>query len=993
MKEYDINSEKIKNIKNDLEKLGTYTITQVNQLDEVNGTGFVLSHNKTKARVSVVVNDDDNKVFAIGFRTPPTNSKGIQHIVEHTVLCGSKKYPAKDPFVELAKGSLNTFLNAMTYGDKTVYPIASCNDKDFRNLMDVYLDAVFNPNIYSREEIFKQEGWHYELADKDSDIIINGVVYNEMRGVYSSPDSVLANVINQKLYPDTVYSVDSGGDPDVIPSLTREEYLDYHKNYYHPSNSYIYLYGNLNPAEQLEYIDKEYLADYDYLYVPSEIPLQKSFSEPVSYTTYYSVADEEELEKNSILSYNVVVGESKDKILTEAMNILQFILIDSPGAPLKKKIIDSGICSDVEAQYDSSMRQPMFTIVAREANAEDQDKFNIIIEEQLKSYVENGLDKLALEAALNNFEFRAKEASFGRFPKGLALGLDAFESWLYDDELVQDKFSVQNVYSYLRKGINENLLNPEDKTKGFFEELIERCILNNNHKAYITGVPSVGLNQKKDAELAQKMSQYKKTLSDAEIEKLIADTAHLKQYQTEPSTPEELATIPLLSIDDINKKVRPVVNTEEEVCGVKTIKHDIFTNGISYLDMYFRIDDLDFEDLSKAELLFELLKYVDTDEHTYNELSTLINLNTGGVVFTLGTMYREEGAFTYALCKAKTFDNKVNDGIDLINEVITTSHITDKKRIKEILSEIKAAGKNTLVEGGHVTARERAGSYVMLTQKIMEALDGVDYYRFIDYVDKNLDDIYDELAQDLTRIYKKIFRKKSLIISYTSKNEVTALEEGLNRLLPRLSDDDVEDKQFNPVLEVKNEGFKTASKVQYVATAANFKKAGLEYTGALNVLQIIFSYDYLWINVRVKGGAYGAMCDFTRSGLAFMTSYRDPNLGETYQIYKNAADYVENFDCSDRDMVKYIIGTVAKMDAPLTPAMEGVFSFGCYISEITDEERQKSRDEVLSATQEKIRNLAPFVKVLSDSDVICAVGSEDKINESSELFKEITKLF
>ena len=617
MKEYDINSEKIKNIKNDLEKLGTYTITQVNQLDEVNGTGFVLSHNKTKARVSVVVNDDDNKVFAIGFRTPPTNSKGIQHIVEHTVLCGSKKYPAKDPFVELAKGSLNTFLNAMTYGDKTVYPIASCNDKDFRNLMDVYLDAVFNPNIYSREEIFKQEGWHYELADKDSDIIINGVVYNEMRGVYSSPDSVLANVINQKLYPDTVYSVDSGGDPDVIPSLTREEYLDYHKNYYHPSNSYIYLYGNLNPAEQLEYIDKEYLADYDYLYVPSEIPLQKSFSEPVSYTTYYSVADEEELEKNSILSYNVVVGESKDKILTEAMNILQFILIDSPGAPLKKKIIDSGICSDVEAQYDSSMRQPMFTIVAREANAEDQDKFNSIIEEQLKSYVENGLDKLALEAALNNFEFRAKEASFGRFPKGLALGLDAFESWLYDDELVQDKFSVQNVYSYLRKGINENLLNPEDKTKGFFEELIERCILNNNHKAYITGVPSVGLNQKKDVELAQKMSQYKKTLSDTEIEKLIADTAHLKQYQTEPSTPEELATIPLLSIDDINKKVRPVVNTEEEVCGVKTIKHDIFTNGISYLDMYFRIDDLDFEDLSKAELLFELLKYVDTDEHTY----------------------------------------------------------------------------------------------------------------------------------------------------------------------------------------------------------------------------------------------------------------------------------------------------------------------------------------------------------------------------------------
>ena len=993
MSKYSVDSEIIKNFKEELEKLGTYTIEQINDLAEVNGTGFVLSHNKTKARVSVVVNDEDNKVFAIGFRTPPTNSKGIQHIVEHTVLCGSKKYPAKDPFVELAKGSLNTFLNAMTFGDKTVYPIASCNDKDFHNLMDVYLDAVFNPNIYSREEIFKQEGWHYELADKDSDIIINGVVYNEMRGVYSSPDSVLANVINQKLYPDTVYSVDSGGNPDVIPTLTREEYLDYHKNYYHPSNSYIYLYGNINPAEQLKYIDEEYLSDYDYLYVPSEIPMQGAFDEPVKCITEYSVADEEELEKNSILTYNVVLGESKNKTLTEAMNILQFILIDSPGAPLKKKIIDSGICSDVEAQYDSSMRQPMFTVVAREADEKDQDKFVEIIESELRSYVEHGLNKLALEAALNNYEFRAKEASFGRFPKGLALGLDAFESWLYDDKLVQDKFSVQGVYDYLRKGINENLLNPEDKSKGFFEQLIESEILNNNHKAFVTGVPAVGLNQKKDIELAEKMAEYKKTLSQEEIEKLIEDTAHLKAYQTEPSTPEELATIPLLSIDDIDKKIRNIVNSEESVCGIKTIRHDIFTNGISYLDMYFRIDDLDYEDLSKAELLFELLKYVDTDEHTYNELSTLINLNTGGVAFTLGTMFANDGDFVYALCKTKTFDDKVAEGIKLIHEIITSSHITDKKRIREIISEIKAAGKNTLVEGGHVTTRSRAGSYVLNGMKIMEALDGVDYYRFIDYVDKNLDEIYDELAEDLKRLYNKIFRKKALTISYTSKNELSALEDSLGKLLSDISDADVEDKKMVPELVVKNEGFKTASKVQYVATAANFKNAGLEYNGALNVLQTIFSYDYLWINVRVKGGAYGAMCDFTRSGFAFMTSYRDPNLGETYQIYKDAVKYVESFDCSDRDMVKYIIGTIAKMDAPMTPLMEGMFSFSCYICGITDEERQKSRDAILTATQETIRGLAPYVQTIADSDVICAVGSEDKINESSDLFKEITKLY
>ena len=984
----------IEQIKKGLDNLGSYELQQVNELPEVNGVGFVLSHKKTKARISVVLNDEENKVFAIGFRTPPTNSKGIQHIVEHTVLCGSQKYPAKDPFIELAKGSLNTFLNAMTFGDKTVYPIASCNDKDFRNLTDVYLDAVFNPNIYEREEIFKQEGWHYELADMDSDIIINGVVYNEMRGVYSSPDSVLANEINKVLYPDTVYSVDSGGDPDEIPSLSREEYLDYHKNYYHPSNSYIYLYGDIDIVEQLEYIDREYLKNYDYLYVPSEIPLQPSLDKPVSKVINFSVTDEDEMEKNSLLSYNVVLGRSTDKYLTNAMNILQFILIDSPGAPLKKAIIDSGICSDVESQYDSSMFQPMFTILAREAEEKDQDKFVELIESELRKYVEEGLDKKALEAALNSFEFRAKEASFGRYPKGLALGLDAFESWLYEDAFAQTKFSVQDVFDYLRKGINENLDNPDDTSHGYFEELILKYLLNNNHKAFVTATPAIGFNNKKDAELAEKLAEYKKSLSEDQLKALINETAHLKEYQSEPSTPEELATIPLLSIDDIKKEVRKTVNEERTVAGIKTIYHDIFTNGISYLDMFFNLNDLAFEDLPKAALLFELLKYVDTDEHTYNDLSNEINLRTGGISFSLGCMNRKNTLYTYALCKVKTFDNKISDGIDLIKEIITSSHITDKKRIKEIVSEIKAAGKNSLVEGGHLTARMRAGSYIMNSQKIMDSLDGVDFYRYIDSVDKNLDKIYEELAADLTRLYNRIFRKDALILSYTSKENPEVMEESLNKLINSINSDSIDiSKQFDIKLEVANEGFNTSSKVQYVATAGNFKEAGLEYNGALNVLQIIFSYDYLWVNVRVMGGAYGCMCDFTRNGFSFFTSYRDPNLAETYKIYQDAYKYVEEFDCSDRDMTKYIIGTIAKFDAPLTPSLEGYFSFNCYMSEITDEERQKSRDEVLGATQQTIRALAPYVKVVSESGIICAVGGDEKINANKDLFKVTGKLF
>ena len=976
-----------------IESIGAYDVIKHQELKEQNGIGFILSHKKTKARLSIVFNDDDNKVFAIGFRTPPTNSKGIQHIVEHTVLCGSKKYPVKDPFVELAKGSLNTFLNAMTYGDKTVYPIASCNDKDFRNLMDVYLDAVFNPNIYAREEIFKQEGWHYELPDKDSDIIINGVVYNEMRGVYSSPDNVLANVINQKMYPDTPYGVDSGGDPDIIPSLTREEYLDYHKNYYHPSNSYIYLYGNIDIIDTLKYIDNDYLKDYDYLYVPSEIPEQASFDKPIVETTSYSITQDEAEDSESLISYNVVTGKCTDKYLNLAMNILQYILIDSPGAPLKKAIIDAGLCSDVESQYDNTMLQPLFTILAREADAADSEKFRDLIEDNLKKYVEEGLDKEAIEAALNVFEFRYKEASAGRYPKGLALGLTDFAGWLYDDSLAQDTMIMQEAYDFLRRGINENLLNPADKSHGYFEEVIKQYILENNHKSLITAVPEVGLNSAKDKELKDKLADYKASLSEEELEALVKDTAHLKQYQDEPSTPEELATIPLLSISDIKPEVRKLYNRETEVAGTKVIAHDIFTNGISYVDMFFDISDMRYEDLGKIQLIIELLKYVDTDNYSYNDLTKKINLSTGGIVFNVGCFKRiDKEIITYVNCKFKTFEEKIAEGFNLSEEIIARSHITDIKRIRETISEIKSSGKIALVEGGHSTARGRALSYIDKSNKILEALEGIDYFRYIDYLDKNFDDVIDDLVEDLDRLYKKLFRKDSLIVSYTSVISEKVMEEPLAKFLNSLSDEKMsEDKMVVP-LEVLGEGFKTYSKVQYSALAADFSGTDLVYTGALNVLKTIMSYDYLWINVRVKGGAYGCMCDFNHLGNCYFVSYRDPNLSETYDIYRKAVEYVENFDASDRDMTKYIIGTMSNVDMPFTPYDLGRVSFARYLSKISDELRQKTRDEMLSANQEAIRKLAPFLKLLADSDVVCTVGGEEKINEEANLFKTVDKL-
>ncbi len=994
MKDFkDIMGRNEEQIRMALNELGTYDIVRVNDLPEQNGIGVVLSHKKTRARFSVVLNDDTNKVFAIGFRTPPTNSRGIQHIVEHTVLCGSDKYPAKDPFVELAKGSLNTFLNAMTYSDKTVYPIASCNDKDFRNLTDVYLDAVFNPNIYKREEIFKQEGWHYELESPDSELKINGVVYNEMRGVYSSPDNVLANVINQKMYPDTPYSVDSGGDPDIIPELTREEYLDYHRNYYHPSNSYIYLYGNLDIVEQLSYIDENYLRNYDYLYVPSELPLQKAFDEPVSYTTGYSITKDEEEDARSILSYNAVVGEATDVILVTAFNVIQYILIDAPGAPLKKALVDSGICSDVEAQFDNTMRQPLFTILARDAEASDADRFYSIIEENLSKYVEEGLDKEAIEATLNTFEFKNKEGLSGRYPKGLTLGLSDFGGWLYDDSLAQDSFTMQPVFDYLRRAITDGAETADGVKCGYFEELIRKYLLDNNHKSLIVARPVVDMNLEKDKALRDKLEAYKASLSGEEIDALVQETAHLKAYQSEPSTPEELATIPLLSLEDIDKKVRKLYNRETEVAGTKVVAHDIFTNGITYAEFYFDISDFTLKDLSNVQILTELLKYVDTDNYTYNELSKKIDLLTGGIFFNLGCYDRiGDDIYVYLDARIKTFEDKFFDGIGLMKDIISTSHIRDRKRLKEIISEIRASGKMGLVESGHVTARGRALSYIEESSRIMDSMEGIDFYRYIEYLDKNFDDVYEELADELERLYRKIFRKDALIVSYTSDKPESMLEESLKSLSEVLSDEKMGEDRINVPLEVKNEGLKTSSKVQYVAKVADFKAAGLEYDGALNVLKTILSYDYLWINVRVKGGAYGCMCDFSRFGHESFVSYRDPNLEETYDIFRSAAEYVKSFDCSDRDMVKYIIGTISNTDVPLPPYLLGSVSFGSYITNTTEEDRQKSRDRVLSANQETIRSLVPYLIVLADTDIICTVGGEEKLGAAAGLFKSVDKL-
>ena len=553
-----------------IEQLEAYELIEKKAIDELKSTGYYLKHRKTGAKVCLLSNEDNNKVFYIGFRTPAPDDTGVPHILEHSVLCGSKEFPVKDPFVELAKGSLNTFLNAMTYPDKTVYPVASCNDRDFQNLIHVYMDAVFYPNIYEKEEIFRQEGWHYELESEDAPLTLNGVVYNEMKGAFSSPEGVLEREILNSLYPDTTYANESGGDPKAIPTLKYSEFLDFHSRYYHPSNSYIYLYGDCDMAEKLTWLDEHYLSKYDCLPVDSQVRTQKPFAKTREVVREYSVSAEEGTEDKTYLSYNKSVGDTMDKKLYLAMQVLEYVLLSMPGAPLKQALLDAGIGRDIMSSYDNGVKQPIFSIIAKEANEDQKEAFVEVIEQTLGKLLEKGLDEKALRAGINYFEFRYREADFGSYPAGLMYGLQAFDSWLYDENSVFLHLEAVETFAFLK----------EQADKGYFEELMRTYLLDNPHASIVIIRPKKGLTAQQDEALRKQLEEYKNGLDKAQIAELIAFTRHLKEYQSEPSSQEDLEKIPLLEREDIEKKAVPFQNEVYPVGDVQVVHHDLYTRYI-----------------------------------------------------------------------------------------------------------------------------------------------------------------------------------------------------------------------------------------------------------------------------------------------------------------------------------------------------------------------------------------------------------------------------
>ena len=961
-----------------------FRLEEEKRIEDINSIAKIFYHEKSGARLFYLGNEDDNKVFSITFRTPPEDSTGVAHIVEHSVLCGSRKFPLKEPFVELVKGSLNTYLNAMTFPDKTMYPIASRNEKDFHNLMNVYLDAVFYPNIEKNPETLMQEGWHYELDDKDGEITYKGVVYNEMKGVFSSPDAILDQKVFETLFPETSYGVESGGDPDDIPNLTQEQFINFHKQYYHPANSYIFLYGDLDIEENLKFLDEAYLSNFEKNPVSSQITLQPAFSQKVEKTFNYPIAPDESIDDKTFMSMNFVLGQATDSEQCLAFQILEYLLLETPAAPLKKVLIEAGLGKDVVGTFVRSILQPTFGIIVAGTNEKEKEKFTDIVEKELNRLVVEGIDKKLIEACINIFEFTLREANYGSRPTGLVYNIKCMDSWLYDESPF-----LHLEYAATLEKIKSGL------TTDYFEQLIKKYLLKNNHQALVILRPKHGVVEEKEAEVRQELANYKASLSADEIDKLIKQTAQLKRSQQTPDSPEALATIPLLDLADIETKADELPIIEKDEMGVPVLLHSLYTNEIAYVNMYFDTHLVPQEQVPYVYLLSEILGKIATQDYSYAELSNEVNIHTGGIGFDVTVFTENENDETYLpkfVVKGKSLVEKIPKLFGLFEQIIAHSQFSDSKRMQELVQEIKSNWDMNLFRRGQQIATNRVLSYFSPIAKYNE-IGMLQFYEFMADLEKNFATKSEELCANLNKVSKLIFTKEKLLVSVTveeknySKFQVSFSD--FYKCLPSVAAP-VAQYQFETTL--RNEGLMTTGKVQYVVKGANFRKLGYSYTGSLKVLETILRYDYLWTRVRVQGGAYGGFAKFERNGNMVFGSYRDPNLKETLTVYDEMPAYLRDFTVDEREMTKYIIGTMSQLDTPLTSSQKGERATSQYIRKISQAKIQEERNEILATKQTDIFKLADLVQEAMKQNYLCVFGNEQKIKENKDLFTAMTNV-
>ena len=963
-----------------------FQLQQQESISELNSLALLFTHLKTGAEVLVMENDDDNKVFSATFKTPPSNDRGVAHILEHSVLCGSRKYPVKEPFLELLKGSLQTFLNAMTFPDKTMYPVASRNKKDFFNLMDVYLDAVFYPNI--TQETFMQEGWHHELELPDQNISYKGVVFNEMKGVFSSPESILDRHLAHSLFPSTTYGFESGGDPEAITDLTYKEFKDFHNKHYHPSNSRIFFYGDGDTLEYLNFLDNEYLKDFNSIKIESAISAQRRFSKPKRKEIFYPVSKDESLDKKTF----VVVGFKLDKSTNHehclAFSILSHLLLGTSASPLRKALLESELGSEViGGGFDDNRFETTFAVGLKGTEASNEDKIIRLIFSTLKNLVDDGIETNMVKSAVNSIDFKLRESNFGGFPKGIVYNIQTLASWLYgSDPFMHLKYD--KLMEKIKRKSNEK----------YFENLIYKYLLNNNHQSVMLAKPKPDLEKKKEAKVRKSMKTLKASMSQSDIKNLVQKTQELQAMQIKPDSPEALEKLPSLDIQDIAVESERFPMELKRESEPKILFHDLFTNNIAYVQIGFDALSIPLDKIPYLSLVGNLVLGMGTRKHSYMEISQLLGIHTGGLRswhFTSAEVNDHKKILSHIFFSGKCLMGNTDHLFDIWEEVILEHDFNNPKRLIEIIKSSKASMEDSILSSGNHYVLSRLNSYQSIIGQYDELTDGISYYRFLEKLLDRAEKNIDEVAEEFKGITQNLFTKENIFVNITApESDYKKIENrvvGLSQKLPSKKQSPAKLKfEIGPI----NEAFLTASSVQSVGKGINLFELGMEYSGRFDVLNAVLRTCFLWDRVRVQGGAYGSQSSFdSYSGDYGLVSYRDPNLTETLDIYDQIGDYLDTLDISDKELTKILIGCVGRLDPPMTADRKGSISMVEYLTGKTYELKQKRRDELLSTRLGDIKSFAGLFRKIKESGNVCVLGNEEKIKKSKNSFDHLVKVF
>ncbi len=951
-----------------------FVVTDVIPVPELSGTAYLMRHEATSARTLWMACDDENRVFSIAFKTPPANDKGVFHIIEHSVLCGSERFPVKEPFVNLLKTSMQTFLNAMTFGDKTMYPVASTNVADLENLMDVYLDAVLHPNIYTRPRIFEQEGWHYELTE-DGGLVYNGVVFNEMKGATSDPDDVLGLGMDRALFPDTAYGYESGGDPRAIPTLSYEEFIDAHARHYDLANSYVILYGDLDIERELAFVGARLdAAERRDVGAPNPLELQAPVTPELSRVEMATAPE------NASVALGYVVGTYADRERVLACDVLLDAIAGSNEAPLKRTILDAGIADDVVAMLLDGELQPRVVFQLKGAKEGAAEAFRPLVEKTCARLADEGIGHDLLAASLAQAEFNLREQDFGSYPAGIAMAIQIMSSWLYDDDRPVDYLRYEDELAHMRAGLEQ----------GYFERLLREVICQSVHTAEVELVPvEEGASAQEAAELAERTA----ALDDASKERIACEVAALREEQEEPDDPADVAKLPRLAIADIGPaKADPAGMTCE--APLPCVAYELDTRHIDYVFHYFDLRVLPFEDLPYAGLLCDLLGKLGTERHDAASLDTLVELNLGTLdFFSEAYSYDErlDTVVSHIVVGASALSHNVARLADIPCEVWGETRFDDLDRIHAILQQRRIGLEQYLVNAGHAAAIARLSTQYSAAWKVAGAMTGVDYYLFLKQLLAAWDTRKDELAARLASVAGRVFAADNVSVSFVGSAEDRTRFWELGGALG------LEARGAEHVLEVPaphpcNEAFVIPSNVCYVGVGTGPSEHDVSNAGLWQVCQRVLSYDYLWNEVRVKGGAYGTGFRHLQSGLQQFWSYRDPGIDATIARYEQAAAWLADWQPDEDEFVGYVVSTVASHDAPTKPRGIARRQDTLRFAGKPEGWREEARAQQLSATPDDVRSLAKPLADVAQAHTVCVFASMEAIEASNVAFDSVVDL-